>query len=159
MLDAVFSLDQNIFPTLFQIALIISMIKDEDRHRHTRSIIFYITYQSILSIVLWYCLYYTLPLHPYTFRYHPIINALTGGIIDLEGGLFWLLYGVIIWKTKRNPRLLTVSCIALSAVYAPALSPLGGELYQQSLNMIYAHSTSHRRQRLSSRQPSKPPCA
>ncbi|RSX53865.1 TraX protein [Bifidobacterium goeldii] len=119
-------ISNNVFTNLFQTALIISLLSAPTVHRKTRNIALYIAYQVGLMVVL--SVIDSIWSIPESFAY-PLLAA-TGSIFNLEGGLFYVLLGVILWMTREHKIILSASYIGMVAAYALAYSSIGARFIQ-----------------------------
>lgn len=110
-------LKNNIFSTLFVTAAIIALLFPEEQGKRLKGILFLLAWQlSSTAIIIGMIL---LQMDEYT------VAVLTGNIFFCEGGVRWVILGVLIYCIKNSPKKLAIGyslyCVVYEAVAATAI--------------------------------------
>ncbi|WP_169276079.1 TraX family protein [Bifidobacterium moraviense] len=115
-------LDANIFPTLFHIALVATLLREPDARRRTRNVALYCAYQIGMFAAIYGSLSTLIDAFPalvdrlpWGFQY-PLL-ALTGCAIGWDYGVFVILMGVAFWACRGSKARLAVAFVAFDAVW------------------------------------------
>lgn len=115
-------LDDNIFPTLFHIALIATLLREPDPRRRVRNIMLYCVYQGCSFAVVYgsiATLADALPVLadriPWGFQY-PLL-AIVGCAIGWDYGVFFILMGVAFWACRRSKARVAAAFVLTDAIW------------------------------------------
>ena len=121
VIQSALHLDGNIFPTLFHIALIATLLDEPDARRRARNIVLYCAYQ-IASFVAVYALITAVAgmpgmadRIPWGVQY-PLL-ALAGCAIGWDYGVFVILLGVAFWACRGSKARLAAMFVAFDVVW------------------------------------------
>lgn len=118
IVQGVLGISNNVFTSLFQVALIVSLLSREDAHERARGIAAYLLYETVLTLVLWYAIA-PLDVPDVVLR---VAVAATGSILGLEGGLFYVMLGVALWAARDRKILLSTVFVGLVVLFSLAMS-------------------------------------
>lgn len=125
LLQSGLGIGNNIFTTLLQVVVIISLLHVGTLKGKLCGIALYTLYQCLLiaAFVLFGDALGRLP------HLTPILTAATGSVVGLEGGLFYVVIGVTLWATRQGRIRLAAGFIGLNALFSLVLSPMGARLF------------------------------
>lgn len=117
-------ISNNVFTNLFQTAIIISLLSAPTVQRKARNIALYTAYQiGLMGVIAGIDSAWTIP---NTFAYP--LSAITGSVLQLEGGLFYVLVGVVLWATREHKAVMSSAYIGMVAFYMLAYSDIGAHV-------------------------------
>lgn len=132
VIQTVFELEANIFRTLFQVALVIVLLKNADTlQKKVRNLLLYAGYQIGMSALI-YWMFMWLPasnesswwagISPYVG--YPFCSIF-GSVFYMDYGLFWLVLGVAMWAARDSRIRLSSAYLGLTALFGLCVtSPL-----------------------------------
>ena len=123
----------NIFTTLFQVALIITILKINDRRRKALAIACYVAYQAIVYLGIEVLNNTLSPENLPTVASRligPLLVTGTGSVYWLESGFGPVILGVLMWAVRRHAIGLVGVNVGYVAAYALVMSSIGLRAYQ-----------------------------
>lgn len=99
IMQATAGIPNNIFTTLFSVALIITLLSLDDKRHRVIGMVGYAIYQMLLAFIL-PMLGDAIP-EPWQNSQYVIIAA-TGYVFDVDGRLFWVIIGVMLWAARKS---------------------------------------------------------
>lgn len=124
VLQVIFGLEMNIFRTLFQVALVIALLKTADTTRQRiRNLLLYTGYQ-VGTCALIYWLFIWLPATHSSSWWAGITGyvgfpfcAVIGSVFYMDYGIFWLVLGVAMWAVRDSRLRLSAVYLGLTALF------------------------------------------
>lgn len=107
-------IENNIFATLFQMSLVICLLSAPTWRKRLRNISIYALVQLAISVPMYFLrgIVYDLP---YGEALNCILLRASGTVLDLEGGLFAVAIGVVLWTTHDHRLRLSLALVGLAA--------------------------------------------
>ncbi|TPF86376.1 hypothetical protein BW13_06095 [Bifidobacterium sp. UTCIF-37] len=127
----VYPIENNIFATLFQMSLVICLLTATSWRKRLRNISIYVLIQLVISIPL-YFLTNVIDRLPYGETLDYILLRASGTVLDLEGGLFAVAIGVVLWATHDHRLRLSLALVGLAAT----------DLVLNALGVLYSITTA-----------------
>ncbi|KAA8820613.1 hypothetical protein CSQ85_02205 [Bifidobacterium rousetti] len=121
-------IDNNIFATLFQTSLIICLLSAPTAHERLHNMSIYVAVQVALSTGV-YCTALFLDNSSYdasSALY--VLQAASGTVLGLEGGLLTVATGVILWATRSGKRCMSLAYISMSLIQLAMTTSIPGRM-------------------------------
>ncbi|KFI51865.1 TraX family protein [Bifidobacterium callitrichos] len=130
----VYPIENNIFATLFQMSLVICLLSTSTWQKRLRNISIYVLIQLVIGISVYFLtnIIYKLP---YGEALDYILLRASGTVLDLEGGLFAVTIGVVLWATHDHRLRLSLALVGLAAT--DLVLSASGVLYSITTALMY----------------------